>query len=681
MKNRFHLLATAVVSLLCVSCAETQVSQSGSEKAVNPPIMGWSSWNAFRVDISEDIIKNQADLMVKKGLKDAGYHYINIDDGFFGERDGNGKMQTNKNRFPNGMKPVADHIHSLGMKAGIYTDAGNNTCGSIWDNDHAGVGAGIYGHEQQDAQLYFGDWGFDFIKIDYCGGDVLGLNEQERYTSIRNSIDKVNKDVSVNICRWAFPGTWAKDVATSWRISGDINAHWGSLRYVVGKNLYLSAYAKDGHYNDMDMMVIGFRDNSKVGGKGLTPTEEEAHFGLWCIMSSPLLIGCNLESLPESSLELLTNKELIALNQDPLGLQAYVAQHENEGYVLVKDIEQKRGNVRAVALYNPSDTVCSFSVPFSALEFGGNVKVRDLAKRSDLGNFSDVFEQTLPAHSAMFLRMEGETRLEPTLYEAEWAYLPMFNDLGKNPKGIIYAADQEASGKMKVGFLGGQPENYAEWPEVYSADGGRYQMTVHYSFGKGRQLEIDVNGIVTKIKISSGERVPDGASVVLADLDESFKFRTTLTREEKKYVDINDTVSLKLGNSGRTVEGQVAYLAESESTPGSYDAIVYLPPGEGAVGQSGTMTASSQSQSYPLTIPAKAVYTDNGISYVFVLRKQQGILGEELAASRVNVNVLDKNNKFASIEEGTIDADTEIIVDTTKALEEGAVVRYGSRKE
>ena len=103
MKNRFHLLATAVVSLLCVSCAETQVSQSGSEKAVNPPIMGWSSWNAFRVDISEDIIKNQADLMVKKGLKDAGYHYINIDDGFFGERDGNGKMQTNKNRFPNGM--------------------------------------------------------------------------------------------------------------------------------------------------------------------------------------------------------------------------------------------------------------------------------------------------------------------------------------------------------------------------------------------------------------------------------------------------------------------------------------------------------------------------------------------------------------------------------------------------
>ena len=319
MKNRIYLFTVAVASFMCISCTKTQTTLSENEKTVNPPIMGWSSWNAFRVDISEDIIKHQADLMVKKGLKDAGYHYVNVDDGYFGKRDDNGIMHTHEQRFPNGMKPIADYVHGLGMKAGLYTDAGNSTCGSMWDNDAAGVGAGIYGHEPQDAQLYYGDWGFDFIKIDYCGGDALGLNEKERYTSIRNSIDKVNKDVSINICRWAFPGTWAKDAATSWRISGDINAHWGSLRYVVGKNLYLSAYAGNGHYNDMDMMVIGFRNDSKVGGQGLTPTEEEAHFGLWCIMSSPLLIGCNLENMPDSSLELLTNKELIALNQDPLG--------------------------------------------------------------------------------------------------------------------------------------------------------------------------------------------------------------------------------------------------------------------------------------------------------------------------------------------------------------------------
>ena len=144
MKNKFYLLSVAAATLLCASCTKTQTTLSDKEQTFNPPIMGWSSWNVFRVDISEDIIKHQADLMVKKGLKDAGYQYINVDDGFFGKRDDNGVMHTHKTRFPNGMKPVADHIHGLGMKAGIYTDAGNNTCGSIWDNDAAGVGAGIY---------------------------------------------------------------------------------------------------------------------------------------------------------------------------------------------------------------------------------------------------------------------------------------------------------------------------------------------------------------------------------------------------------------------------------------------------------------------------------------------------------------------------------------------------------
>ena len=317
MKSKLSILATTAITLLCTSCTDLQNNQPGQSKPVNPPLMGWSSWNAFRVHISEDIIKNQADLMVKKGLKDAGYQYINIDDGFFNQRDSTGKMSAHKERFPNGMRPVVDHIHNLGLKAGIYTDAGNNTCGSVYDNDKAGIGAGIYGHEKEDAQLYFGEWGFDFIKIDYCGGSNLGLDEQKRYTSISESIKKVNPNVSLNICRWAFPGTWAKDVATSWRISGDINASWNSLKYVVGKNLYLSAYAKDGHYNDMDIMVIGFRDECKVGGQGLTPNEEIVHFGLWCIMSSPLLIGCDLASIPESSLQLLTNKELIYLNKYP----------------------------------------------------------------------------------------------------------------------------------------------------------------------------------------------------------------------------------------------------------------------------------------------------------------------------------------------------------------------------
>lgn len=363
MKQTFSALYALSIFLLSAISADAQTIQP-----VEPPIMGWSSWNTYRININESLIKRQAEAMVSLGLKDVGYRYINIDDGFFGYRNEKGVLQTHPKRFPNGVKCVADHIHRLGLKAGIYSDAGANTCGSLWDADPNGVGVGLYGHEKQDADLYFNQWGFDFIKIDYCGaGQQLDLNERERYTAISKAIREVcPRDISVNICRWAFPGTWARGLAHSWRISGDISPHWSSVKSIIRKNLYLSAYAGNGHYNDMDMLEIG---------RGLTQTEEEVHFGMWCLMSSPLLIGCDLTTIPDVSLKLLKNKELIALNQDPLGLQAYVVQHEGEGYVLVKDIEQLRGNVRAAALYNPSDSTCDFHVPLELLELGGKVKV------------------------------------------------------------------------------------------------------------------------------------------------------------------------------------------------------------------------------------------------------------------------------------------------------------------
>ena len=460
---------------------------------LDPPVMGWSSWNTYRIHINEALIKKQADAMVSQGLKEAGYLYVNVDDGFFGWRDENGKLQTHPERFPNGLKCVADYIHSKGLKAGIYSDAGSNTCGSIWDKDPNGVGVGLYGHEKQDADLFFNEWGFDFIKIDYCGaGQSLALEEQKRYTEIRQAIDAVcNRNISLNICRWAFPGTWAKDLARSWRISADITPKWESIKYIIGKNLYLSAYAGGGHYNDMDMLEIG---------RGLKPEEEEVHFGMWCIMSSPLLIGCDLTTIPKSSLELLKNRELIALNQDPVGLQAYVVQHKNGGYVLTKDMEQKRGKVRAVAFYNPSDTICSFSIPTTQLELGGKIKVRDLIKRQSVGTVTNKLVYELPPHSVKILRLEAEQRLEPTHYEAEWAYLPCYNDLATHPRNILYAPLKDASGGMIVRYLGGQAENYAEWNEVYSEKGGRYKLHISYVPGADRKLEVEVNGKKTILK-------------------------------------------------------------------------------------------------------------------------------------------------------------------------------------
>lgn len=462
------------------------------------PIMGWSSWNTYHVNISDELIKRQADELVATGLKDAGYHYINIDDGFFGTRDSTGKMHAHPQRFPKGLKCVADYIHSLGLKAGIYSDAGANTCGSRYDNDENGFGAGLYGHERQDAQLYFKEWGFDFIKIDYCGaGQVLNLEEQRRYTEIRRAFDEEGcSNVAINICRWAFPGTWAADLAGSWRISQDIRPRWSSVVDIISKNLYLSAYCSPGHYNDMDMLEIG---------RGLEKNEEEVHFGIWCIMSSPLLIGCDLTKLPVSSLQLLSNPELIAINQDSLGIQAWVVRRCGPGYVLAKDLETRRGKVRAVALYNPSDSMCHFSVPLSDLEFAGEVAIRDLVCRSDLGTVNGTLNQTIPPRSVMMLRVEGGSRIEPSRYEAEWAYMPCFDALGKIRNQVAYQAVDGASGGMTVAWLGGRPENIARWSDVWSKKGGRYKMTISYIPASRRGLDVTVNGKTVTLKKLAAE--------------------------------------------------------------------------------------------------------------------------------------------------------------------------------
>nr|MCR5838533.1 glycoside hydrolase family 27 protein [Kiritimatiellia bacterium] len=321
---------------------------------VETPTMGWSSWNAFRVNISEGTIKHHADLVKELELDKCGYVYINIDDGYFGGRDENGRLKTHPKRFPNGLKPVVDHIHSLGLKAGIYSDGGENTCGSIFDNDKMGIGVGLWNHERQDAEYFFKELGFDFIKIDFCGGTKRGntakvdMDAKERYTLIRKTFDSVKPGVRINICRWDYPGTWVGEIGSSWRMSHDIAPRWNSVNDIIHQALYLSAYAGPGAFNDMDMLEVG---------RGLAKEEDKTHFGIWCMMASPLLIGCDLQQLRYSkgksyAMDLLKNRELIALDQDPLCLQAYVAKRAGETYVLVKDIETYQGTTRAVAFLN-----------------------------------------------------------------------------------------------------------------------------------------------------------------------------------------------------------------------------------------------------------------------------------------------------------------------------------------
>lgn len=466
--------------------------------AYDPPTMGWSSWNTYRINISDELIRSQADAMKNTGLQDAGYKYINIDDGFFGGRDKDGNLFCNSAKFPYGMKVVADYIHSLGFKAGIYSDGGDNTCGSIWDGDKLGIGVGLYGHEDKDAKLFFKDWGYDFIKIDYCGGQNLKLDEKEQYTKIRKAIDNVGRsDVRINVCRWAFPGTWVSSIGSSWRIYADITPNWSRVRDIINHNLWLGAYAVEGHFNDMDMLEIG---------RGLSQVEEETHFGMWCIMSSPLLIGCDMTKIPDFSLKLVSNPELIALNQDSLCIQAQVAYRTGNVNVLVKDIETLFGKKRAVAVYNSGDTDQTLNLRFSYLDLEAPVKVRDVVAREDVGVIDDIYlKVNIKAHGTRIYTMEADNRLEPTKYEAENSWIESYQEL-TNKETTKPKSSSLASNGMAVSFIGNGPDNYIKWNNIYSKEGGDYTLGIRYASGEKRNLTLVVNGDTTELKdlVSSG---------------------------------------------------------------------------------------------------------------------------------------------------------------------------------
>ena len=495
-----RIILSSLAALLCASMLQAQETND----SVKAPTMGWSSWNTYGANISESIIKRQADAMVRFKLKDVGYQYINIDDGFFNGRDANGHLVIHPTRFPQGLKPVVDYIHSKGLKAGIYSDAGHNTCASYHGGEKGGVGAGLLDHDQEDCDLYFKELEFDFFKVDFCGGvdyhnsERLNLDERTRYEAIAKAIKNTGREVTFNACRWDFPGTWILDIADSWRTTGDINASWGSVKDIIAQNLYLSAYARNGHYNDMDMLEVG---------RGMTSTEDRTHFSMWCIMASPLLIGCDMANMTATTRNLLTNSELIALNQDRLGLQAYVAKNDGGTYILVKDLEERNGLTRAVALYNPTDASKSMTLNFPDVDLAGKVAMRDVINKTNEGEFEDSYTVTVPAHGTRVFRLTAEHRLMRGLYEAETAWLSSYQELRNNQSAetAIYAADGNCSGGEKVGWLGRKADNDLQWRDVFVDTDGEYEMELFYMSGENRNISISVNGgTATRISCNSG---------------------------------------------------------------------------------------------------------------------------------------------------------------------------------
>ena len=382
------------------------------------PIMGWASWNCFRTNISEELIKEQADALVRTGLAECGYTYLNMDDGFQGGRDSNGRILFHKERFPNGIKVIADYAHSLGLNAGIYSDAGDNTCGYYYDAEgDSGEGVGLYTHEEDDLAMYLDEFGFDFIKVDWCGGVRLGLDEEEQYTKIGNIIDelrqKSGRSIVYNICRWQFPGTWAMSVADSWRTAADICPEFSSILHQLDNIKALRKYTGPGHVNDLDMMQLG---------NGMNYVEEKTHFSMWCMMSTPLMIGCDLTKVKKDTLNILKNKEMIALNQDSACLQAFVTKEfrtEDQqtllGEVWVKNLGQDFSKVKAVAFLNRSNEEQRISVEPHEIGLSNKIiRIRDLWKQQDvIVNFQETsFSVVVEPHGVEVFLVEGESAIE-----------------------------------------------------------------------------------------------------------------------------------------------------------------------------------------------------------------------------------------------------------------------------
>ena len=284
------------------------------EHLADTPQMGWSTWNKFQGNISEDIIKGIADAMVESGLRDAGYIYINIDDCWHGKRDADGFIQVDAEKFPNGMKALADYVHAKGLKLGIYSDAGTETCGGM---------PGSLGHEYQDA-LQYARWGVDYLKYDWC--NTPNINPQGAYQLISDALRASGRPIFLSMCEWgnSAPWRWASAVGHSWRTTPDIWCNFDSLKVFeagytqfgvmqcIAFNDSLRKYAGVGHWNDPDMLEVG---------NGMTENEDRAHFTMWCMMASPLILGNDLRNMSDATRRIILNKEMIAIDQDRLGVQ------------------------------------------------------------------------------------------------------------------------------------------------------------------------------------------------------------------------------------------------------------------------------------------------------------------------------------------------------------------------
>ncbi len=381
-----------IVILLVLVLPVSVLAQKFEGLALTPP-MGWNSWNTFQTNINEKLIKETAEALIASGMQEAGYNYIVLDDGWEARtRDEQGNLVWDPKKFPSGMKALGDYLHEKGFKFGIHNCAGTKTC--------AGYPGGR-GHEYQDARAY-ASWGVDYIKYDWCNHGTA--NAEETFKTMRDALYAAGRPIVLSICEWGNnkPWLWGKDVGHLWRTTGDITDCYDcqevySLGWkpILDSQVGLENYAGPDHWNDPDML--------EVGNEGLTLAESRAHFSLWCMLAAPLMAGNDVRKMSDEVRDILTNKEVIAIDQDPLGKQGYQFMDHPGKEIWAKQLSDGKW---AVCILNSGEDTLKVRLNWSHLSFlKGRYEIRDLWKKEDIGTTRENYTGEIASHDVLLFKL------------------------------------------------------------------------------------------------------------------------------------------------------------------------------------------------------------------------------------------------------------------------------------
>lgn len=386
------------VIFCCIHILPATAQKNSNNKidlAPTPP-MGWMTWNYFGTDINENIIHEITDAMVANGMVKAGYNHIMIDDGWQGGRDNKNNIIPDPQKFPSGIKALADYVHSKGIQLGIYSDAAQLTC--------AGYTASL-GFEEQDAKT-FASWGIDYLKYDYCGAPEDSNTAKTRYKKMANTLRNSGRQIVFSICEWGGrqPWFWAANAGGQlWRTTGDVRDSWQSVLYNLDINATLETHAGPGHWNDPDMLIVGLRGSKgPAGDNGCNDIEYQSNMSLWCIMASPLIATNDVRNMNAETKRILMNDEAIAIDQDALGKQGFRKVNTKNWNVFVKPLAN--GDY-ALAILNRSDTAQTADINFSELGLDGKYEIRDLWLHENVGS-SKNYKGLVQIHETKLLRLK-----------------------------------------------------------------------------------------------------------------------------------------------------------------------------------------------------------------------------------------------------------------------------------